>query len=67
MRFAADRDGLGGNTNVFATVEGGGQTEVLLFSFFDDELSFSTQELVGRTPEEARELRYRKDVEYLRS
>ena len=42
-------------------------TEKVLFSFYPDELSFSPEEFVGLTEREARELRRRRDVAYLRS
>lgn len=40
---------------------------VLLFRFFPDELQFTTDELVGLTFAEARDLHHRRDVDYLRS
>lgn len=45
---------------------GDGSTEEL-FTFYPDELSFTEQEFVGLTKEEAMALRHRKDVAYLRS
>lgn len=38
-----------------------------LFSFYPDELSFTEQEFVNKTEEEARRLFHDKDVRYLRS
>ncbi len=38
-----------------------------LFSFFDDEISFSKRELIGLTADEASQLYHQKDVAYLRS
>jgi hypothetical protein len=35
--------------------------------FYPDELSFSEQEFIGLTREQAMSLRHRKDVAYLRS
>lgn len=55
-----------GAAKVMATVEGV-EGERLLFSFFHDELSFSEDELKGLTVKAARELRHKRDVEYLRS
>ena len=42
-------------------------TEKVLFSFYPDELCFRAEEFVGLTEREARELRRRRDVAYLRS
>jgi hypothetical protein len=42
-------------------------TEELLFSYFHDEISFTSQELIGLTVDEAEQLRHKKDVAYLRS
>jgi hypothetical protein len=42
-------------------------TEELLFSYFHDEITFSSSELVGRTVDEAEQLRHKKDVAYLQS
>ena len=50
---------------VTATFEDG--TVEVLFAFYPDELSFSQQEFVGLTREEAGQLRHQKDVAYLRS
>ena len=38
-----------------------------LFSYYPDEIRFSESELIGLTEKEARELRHKKDVNYLRS
>lgn len=38
-----------------------------LFSYYSDELHFTEAELVGLTEREARELHYRRDVDWLRS
>jgi hypothetical protein len=40
---------------------------VQLFSYFADEIGFTTNELMGKTVEQARELRHKKDVAYLQS
>lgn len=50
---------------VFATMEDG--TEVGLFAYYPDEISFTPEEFVGLTVLEARELKARKDKEYLQS
>lgn len=49
---------------VFVTTEDG--TEVELFSYYPDELTFTEDEFLGLTVEEARALRHRKDVDFLR-
>ena len=49
---------------VFATVEG---VEQRLFDYYPDEISFTPDEFVGLTVEQAHELRHEKDVAYLRS
>lgn len=51
---------------VHATMEDG-STNVPVFKFFDDELSFTPDEFVGKTIAEAREMKRRKDIEYLQS
>lgn len=51
--------------NITATFENGQVKE--LFSFYPDELSFTTSEFIGLTEQEARALRLKKDVVYLRS
>jgi len=38
-----------------------------LFVYYKDEITFDENELIGLTPEEARQLRLKKDLEYLRS
>jgi|GEM_PF-3584827 len=42
-------------------------TEEVLFEYFPDELSFVESECIGLTASEAKDLRHRKDVAYLRS
>jgi hypothetical protein len=49
---------------VIATFEDG--STKTLFSFYPDEVSFSTTEIVGRTEEEVHDLFQRKDRDYLR-
>jgi hypothetical protein len=50
---------------VVVTFEDGEVKE--LFSFYPDEISFSELEFIGLTEEEARALRYEKDIAYLRA
>jgi hypothetical protein len=50
---------------VWATLEDG--SEVRVFDYYPDEISFSPSEFVGLTLAEARQLKFRKDVAYLRS
>jgi len=57
--------GFGDMAKVFVTLENG--EELKAFDYFDDELSFSTQEFVGKTLAQACDLRHQKDVAYLRS
>jgi len=42
-------------------------SEVKIFSYYPDELSFTEDELLGLTIKEAHELRHKKDVAYLQS
>lgn len=42
------------------------QPEVLLFSYFNDEIDFSAREFIGLTVGAALERRHQKDVAYLR-
>ena len=39
----------------------------VLFSFYPDEISFTSREFVGLTEDEARHLKFKKDNDYLRS
>jgi hypothetical protein len=50
---------------VTVTFEDGEVTE--LFSYYPDEISFAESELVGLTEHEARDLKYKKDLAYLKS
>lgn len=50
---------------VFATFEDG--TEKKLFEFYPDEISFTTNEFIGLTEEEAGTLKGKKDKKYLQS
>ena len=47
---------------VFVTVGG---VESLIFDFFDDEISFTESELIGKTIKEAVNLRIEKDKQFL--
>jgi hypothetical protein len=49
---------------IFATVDG---TEVRLFDYYSDELSFTPDEFIGLTVAEGRALKQRKDKDYLQS
>jgi hypothetical protein len=44
-----------------------GQENVLVFRFFDDELSFSPHEFIGKTLREAVDVFHDKDIAYLQS
>ena len=50
---------------VNATFDDG--TTKTLFTFYPDELSFAEREFIGLTEEEARQLRSKKDIAYLRA
>ncbi len=54
-----------GPVDVVATLDDG--TTETLFRYFPDELHFSADELVGRSVEEARALRHKRDVDWLTS
>ena len=51
--------------SVTAELEDGSRE--LLFSYYSDELSFTRDEFVGLTVDQARSLHHRRDVEYLQS
>jgi hypothetical protein len=42
-------------------------TEHVLFEYYPDEISFSADEFIGLTDEQARRLKFTKDREYLRT
>lgn len=50
---------------VWVTTENG--EEQLLFEYYPDEISFSKEEFIGFTIEEARHLKFTKDKAYLQS
>ncbi|HIB21735.1 MAG TPA: hypothetical protein EYO32_09545 [Rhodospirillales bacterium] len=54
-----------GRTKVTVTLDDGERKD--LFSFYPDEISFSTGEFIGLTEQEAHSLHHKKDVAYLRS
>ena len=57
--------GFGDMAKVYVTLENG--EEMKAFDYFDDELHFTTQEFVGKTVAQACDLRFKKDVAYMRS
>ena len=54
-----------GLPKVHVTFEDGSEKD--LFTFYPDELSFRESEFVGLTEDEARDLRTKRDISYLRS
>ena len=52
-------------TKVLASFSDG--SEKCIFSYFEDEINFSSDELIGLTEEEAEKFRLKKDTAYLRS
>jgi len=54
----------GGPSQVWATI---GREETQVFFYYSDEIQFTEEELAGLTIREMRELRHKKDVDYLRS
>jgi hypothetical protein len=50
---------------VFVTFEN--NAEELLFSYYPDEISFTSNEFVGLTKEEAIHLKFKKDKQFLQS
>ena len=65
MRITKTWTSLTEPIRVSARLEDG--SEVELFSYYSDELAFTQAELTGLTVAEARQLRHRRDVEYLQS
>ena len=57
--------GANGTVRVLASFEDGVMFPA--FDYYDDEISFSENELVGLTLEQALELKFKKDIDYLRS
>lgn len=56
--------GFGTQAKVMVVLD---EEEELLFRFFDDELSFSPEEFIGLSVEDAKDLLHKKDVAYLQS
>lgn len=50
---------------IYVTLED--KSEVLLFTYYPDEISFTPEEFIGLTVEEARHLKFVKDKKYLES
>ena len=68
MKIIKARISIGGKweqNTVYATFTDG--SEKMLFKYFPDELSFSEDEFLGLTEDEAHDLFHKKDIEYLRS
>jgi hypothetical protein len=62
-----DSDHRYGNKEAVALMDDGSEVEEIVFHWFDDELSFIPNELIGLTLEEARDLKHARDVAYLQS
>ena len=60
-----DSESRQGNREIMATMDDG--SDAYVFSYYDDELTFSCDELIGLTIDEARDLKQEKDIAYLRS
>ena len=54
-----------GRDKVIATLEDG--SEEIAFSYYSDELSFTPEQFIGKTLDEARRIHHDADVAYLRS
>ena len=52
--------------NAVCIVRVGGE-ETVVFNYYNDELAFSESQFIGKTLEQARDIRHRTDVAYLRS
>lgn len=63
--FGPDVWDVPGPVRVVATFSDG--TTRAIFHYFPDEISFSAAELIGLTLDEARNLRHRRDTDFLRS
>jgi hypothetical protein len=53
-----------GDCTLYGIVDG---KEQRLFNYYIDEIGFSKNELIGLTPGEAIELKFQKDLQYIRS
>jgi len=60
------QDDISANGDVKVVARMSDDSEVELFSYYSNELSFSMGELVGLTKEQAIDLKCRRDGEYLR-
>ena len=54
-----------GNATCIARLEDG--SEIVVFYYYNDELYFNENQFIGKTVEEANEIRRRADIAYLRS
>lgn len=54
-----------GEVQLIAVYEDG--SEEFLFGYFPEEYSISTSELIGKTQEEAFDVKYKKDLAFMRS
>lgn len=63
----ADEDEACGDGNARAVAKLSSGEEVVVFRYYDDEITFTAEELVGKTRDEARSLKSKKDVEFLQS
>ena len=52
---------------IFVKTNETGDERTLLFKYYPDEISFTTDELIGLTIDEAFELKKQKDIRYLQS
>lgn len=52
---------------VYVKTEDDPEKEIMLFSFYPDEISFRPEEFIGLTIKEGKDLRRQKDLKYLRS
>ena len=52
---------------IFVKTNETGDERTLLFSYYPDEISFTTDELIGLTIDEVFELKKQKDIRYLQS
>ena len=53
--------------SVFVKTNETGDERTLLFKYYPDEISFTTDELIGLTIDKAFELKKQKDIRYLQS
>jgi len=60
------REGMFGDTRVEVKFVGSDKFEKL-FSFYPDEISFSSSEFIGKTETEANTLKFNKDLAFIKS